>query len=260
MSHTHQARKRFGQHFLTATSVINDIVDSIAAKGDDTLVEIGPGHGAITVPLADTGARLHAIEFDRDLVTPLREKFAGYDNVTIHEADALNFDFASLGTDLRIVGNLPYNISTPLLFHLIDFKDQIRDLHFMLQKEVVDRMAARHGSRRYGRLTIMLGCHMQVQPLFDVPPASFTPPPKVMSGVVALRPQPANAYTISNNELLSSLVASAFSKRRKTVRNALRGIADVAQLERAGIDPAVRPEQISIEHWVALANNLSAER
>jgi len=259
MSRSHQARKRFGQHFLSATSVINDIVESIAPNVDDTLVEIGPGHGAITVPLADTGARLHAVEFDRDLVSPLRDKFAGYDNVTIHEADALKFDFASLGPQIRVVGNLPYNISTPLLFRLIDFKDHIRDLHFMLQKEVVDRMAAAHGNRSYGRLTIMLGCHMQVQPLFDVPPESFTPPPKVMSSVVALRPQPDDVYQVSNNEQFASLVVQAFTKRRKTVRNALRGVASEDQLASAGIDPGTRPEQISIAQWVTLANNLSAK-
>jgi 16S rRNA (adenine1518-N6/adenine1519-N6)-dimethyltransferase len=253
---SHKARKRFGQHFLTATNVISDIVDAVAAKADDTVVEIGPGLGALTVPLANTGAELHAIEFDRDLAGPLKKRFAGFDNVTIHECDALKFDFATLGDDLRIVSNLPYNISTPMLFRLIEYKHQIRDLILMLQKEVVDRMAAPPGSKSYGRLSIMLGCHMEVQPLFDVPPEAFSPPPKVNSSVVALRPLPDTAFRISDPDGFSRLVAKAFSQRRKTVRNALKGLADMEQLTEAGIDPTDRPERIPVESWVALANSL----
>lgn len=254
---SHQARKRFGQHFLSATGVVSDIINAVAAKPDDTLVEIGPGLGALTVPLANTGAELHAIEFDRDLAAPLRKKFADFENVTIHEGDALKFDYATLGDDLRIVSNLPYNISTPMLFRLIEYKQHIRDLHLMLQKEVVDRMAAAPGSKRYGRLSIMLGCHMQVQPLFDVPPEAFTPPPKVHSGVVALRPLPDSAFQIDNPDAFAALVTKAFSQRRKTVRNALKGLADDEQFQQAGIDPGSRPERIAVENWVALANNLS---
>lgn len=256
MSHT--ARKRFGQHFLNASDVISDIVNAVAAKEDDTLVEIGPGLGALTVPLANTGAELHAIEFDRDLAAPLRRKFAAFDNVTVHQCDALEFDFAALGNDLRIVSNLPYNISTPMLFRLIDYKHHIRDLLLMLQKEVVDRMAAPPGSKRYGRLSIMLGCHMQVQPLFEVPPQAFSPAPKVESAVVALRPLPDGALQILDPAGFSRLVARAFSQRRKTMRNALKGFADAEQLMRAGIDPVNRPERIAIENWVALANSLAA--
>lgn len=252
------ARKRFGQHFLKASDVISDIVNAVAAKEDDTLVEIGPGLGALTVPLANTGAELHAIEFDRDLAAPLRRKFAAFDNVTIHECDALEFDFAALGNDLRIVSNLPYNISTPMLFRLIDYKHHIRDLLLMLQREVVDRMAAPPGSKRYGRLSIMLGCHMQVQPLFEVPPQAFSPAPKVESAVVALRPLPDEALQILDPAGFSRLVARAFSQRRKTMRNALKGFADAEQLMQAGIDPANRPERIAIENWVALANSLAA--
>jgi len=254
MNGPHRARKRFGQHFLTATDVISDIVDAVGANSGDTLVEIGPGLGAITIPLAATGAELHAIEFDRDLVAPLRQKFAGFDNVTIHQADALSFDYASLGDDLRIVSNLPYNISTPVLFRLIEYKKHIRDLYLMLQKEVVNRIAASPGSKSYGRLTIMLGCHMQVQTLFDVPPEAFSPPPKVMSGVVALRPLPDAAFDVADSKVLAALVARAFSKRRKTIRNALQGSADASQLDEAGIDPSIRAEQIPIARWVALAN------
>ena len=178
----HRPRKRFGQHFLTDSGVIDDIVSAIAVREDDVLVEIGPGTGAITRPLAATGAELHLVEFDRDLVASLRSDFSGDDNVHVHEADALSFDFGSLGRDLRIVGNLPYNISTPLLFHLIDFRGCIRDMHLMLQKEVVDRMCAEPGSKRYGRLTVMLGCYMEIMPVFDVPPQAFSPPPAALPG------------------------------------------------------------------------------
>ena len=258
MNQPHRARKRFGQHFLTATHVIADIIDAVGANSGDTLVEIGPGLGAITTPLAATGAELHAIEFDRDLVGPLRQRFAGFDNVMIHEGDALSFDFATLGDNLRVVSNLPYNISTPVLFRLIEYKKHIRDLYLMLQKEVVNRMAAPPGSKSYGRLSIMLGCHMQVQALFDVPPEAFSPPPKVMSGVVALRPLPETVFHIADNKALSALVAKAFSKRRKTVRNALQGTANTKQLDEAGIDPSIRPERVPIEHWVTLANIIAA--
>jgi 16S rRNA (adenine1518-N6/adenine1519-N6)-dimethyltransferase len=254
MSPSHRARKRFGQHFLTATNVVSDIVDSVAATSDDTLVEIGPGLGALTIPLAATGAELHAIEFDRDLAATLRKQFAGCANVTIHEGDALRFDYATLGNDLRIVSNLPYNISTPVLFRLIEYRNYIRDLHLMLQKEVVDRMAASPGSRSFGRLSIMLGCHMQVQPLFDVPPEAFSPPPKVVSAVVALRPLPASTHRIADSQSLSTLVARAFSQRRKTVRNALKSVVNDEMLAGAGIDPSARPEQIPIDNWVQLAN------
>ena len=252
----HQPRKRFGQHFLSASGIVSDIIGAIAAKPGDTLVEIGPGLGALTIPLANSGAELHAIEFDRDLAAPLRVKFADFDNVTIHECDALNFDYATLGDDLRIVSNLPYNISTPMLFRLIEYKACIRDLHLMLQKEVVDRMAASPGSKRYGRLSIMLGCHMQVQPLFDVPPEAFSPAPNVNSGVVAMRPLPDSAFQILSPDEFSGLVAKAFSQRRKTVRNALKEITNDEQLRQAGIDPGIRPERIAIDNWVALANIL----
>jgi 16S rRNA (adenine1518-N6/adenine1519-N6)-dimethyltransferase len=252
------ARKRFGQHFLTSPQVIDSIVAAIAPRAGDTLVEIGPGRGAITEPLAKSGVTLHAIEFDRDLAGWLEERFAGTPNVSIVQADALRFDFASLGARLRVVGNLPYNISTPLLFHLLEFSDSIEDLHFMLQKEVVDRMAASPGTKAYGRLTIMLGCRMTVEPLFDVPPDAFDPPPKVTSAVVRLRPRPPAEIVVENVAVLSKLVAQAFSQRRKTLRNALRAVATPEALEAVGIDPGSRAETVPVETWAALSNYLAA--
>ena len=252
----HRARKRFGQHFLTDPGVIDAIIGAISPHSDDIIVEIGPGQGAITEPLARSGCQLHLVELDRDLVTRLRSHYADRSNVTVHEADALEFDFATLGDQLRIVGNLPYNISTPLLFHLLRYRDRILDMHFMLQKEVVDRMAAEPGSKAYGRLGIMLGCHLSIEPLFDVPPASFDPPPEVNSAVVRLDPLPPGTFDISDNSRLSSLVATAFMQRRKTLRNALRNEADANDFDAVGIDPGLRPEQIAIGQYIALSNYL----
>lgn len=250
----HRARKRFGQHFLTDDAIIDNIVASLALQTDDTVVEIGPGRGALTRPLAARGTALHAIEFDRDLVSSLVEEFGTADNVTVHEADALDFDFATLGTDLRVVGNLPYNISTPILFHLLNFIPAIRDITVMLQKEVVDRMVAGPGSKAYGRLTVMLQSRMEVVPLLDVPPEAFSPPPRVDSAVVCMRPVPTDRYAPFNSDQLSSIVSSAFSKRRKTMQNALKGRVAIRDLEAAGIDPGSRPEQVGVTEWIALAN------
>ncbi|MBT8081913.1 MAG: 16S rRNA (adenine(1518)-N(6)/adenine(1519)-N(6))-dimethyltransferase RsmA [Gammaproteobacteria bacterium] len=252
----HRARKRFGQHFLTDTGVIDAIVRAVHPAEDDVIVEIGPGRGAITEALARRAGHLHAIELDRDLAARLREQYAERPNVTIHEADALAFDFASLGERLRVVGNLPYNISTPLLFHLLQFGDCILDMHFMLQKEVVDRMAAAPGSKAYGRLGIMLGCHLSVEPLFEVPPEAFSPPPEVRSAVVRLDPLPPGSLHIADEAGLSALVAAAFMQRRKTLRNALKGKADPADIAAVGIDGGLRPEQVSITAYVALSNHL----
>ncbi len=252
----HRPRKRFGQHFLHDPGVIGDIVNAIAPAADEVLVEIGPGEGAITTPLARLSGHLHVVEFDRDLAERLRQRYQDDSHVTVHEADALRFDFASLGSDLRIVGNLPYNISTPLLFHLLDSLPQIRDMHFMLQKEVVARMAATPGGREFGRLTVMLGCALQVVDLFDVPPTAFEPPPKVMSAVVRLAPLPSGTFNIQDHTQLAKLVAQAFSQRRKTIRNSLRTLAGAELLQAAGIDPGARPEQVAISAWVDLANSL----
>ena len=252
----HQPRKRFGQHFLTDPGVIGAIVSAVAPRDDEVIVEIGPGQGAITRSLAARASTLHAIELDRDLAASLRKEFDTGTNVTIHEADALKFDFGALGKSLRIVGNLPYNISTPLLFHLINFREHIVDMHFMLQKEVVDRMAALPGKKTYGRLTIMLGCHFQIDALFDVDRLAFNPPPDVTSAVVRLAPLPAGTYVIDDEDRFAKLVAQAFSQRRKTIRNSLREVANEATLESVGIDPGLRAEAISIADYVRLANTL----
>jgi 16S rRNA (adenine1518-N6/adenine1519-N6)-dimethyltransferase len=254
----HRARKRFGQHFLTDPGVVDAILRSVHATKDDVVVEIGPGLGAITSSLAASAGHLHAVELDRNLVAKLRRQYDGNAAVTIHEADALAFDFAALGNRLRIVGNLPYNISTPLLFHLLNYKDHIVDMHFMLQKEVVDRMAAGPGSKAYGRLGIMLGCHLNIESLFDVDKSAFSPPPEVTSAVVRLDPLTPNSFDIQDQDLLSKLVTNAFMKRRKTIRNALREFTEIADLEAAGIDPILRPEQISISEYIELSNHLAA--
>lgn len=260
MIRTHRARKRFGQHFLDSSSVVEDIVNALAPRPGDTLIEIGPGHGVLTQPLSASGAKLHAIELDRDLVPRLRAQFANNSNVVVHEADALRFDYSSLGSAVRIIGNLPYNISTPLLFRLIEFRSIITDMHLMLQKEVVDRLAASPGSKAYGRLTIMAGCHLHTEALFDVPPTAFTPPPRVTSTVVRLWPRTTDAFTIDDQAFLQRLVTQAFSQRRKTLRNALKGLASSEDLLALSIDPGARAEEISVAAWVALANRLLQSR
>ncbi len=254
----HRARKRFGQHFLADSGVVDAILRSVHATKDDIVVEIGPGRGAITAALAASAGHLHAVELDRDLARRLRRQYENVENVTIHEADALAFDFSSLGDRLRIVGNLPYNISTPLLFHLLKSRDRIIDMHFMLQKEVVDRMAAAPGSKAYGRLGIMLGCHLNIESLFDVDRSAFDPPPEVTSAVVRLDPLPPGTFNIADEALLSKIVTSAFMKRRKTIRNSLRDVVEIADLEAVGIDPGLRPEQISIPKYVELSNHLTS--
>jgi len=256
----HAARKRFGQHFLTSSDIIEQIVSAIAPQQGETIVEIGAGRAAITEPLADSGATLHAIEFDRDLVTRLSRQFRDRANVIIHEADALQFDFATLGDELRIVGNLPYNISTPLLFHLLTFRNIVTDMHFMLQKEVVDRISAAPGNKDFGRLTIMLGCQLEVVPLFEVTPDAFTPPPKVMSSVIRMRPFPHDRFDIQDEQTLGKIVKQAFSRRRKTLRNALQGLASEAEIEAAGLESGKRPEQIPVDGWIRLANLLTSSK
>ena len=255
----HRARKRFGQHFLTDPGVIDAIVRSIHPARQDIVVEIGPGRGALTDILARRVGHLHAIELDRDLAAELRRRYADNASVTIHETDAIRFDFERLGARLRVVGNLPYNISTPLLFHLLDYREQILDMHFMLQKEVVDRMAAGPGSKAYGRLSIMLGSQLAIEPLFDVDRKAFDPPPAVTSSVVRLDPLPPGTFAIRDQAGLSTLVATAFMQRRKTLRNALKSLATAADFAAVGIDPGLRPEQVGIADYVALANHLHAK-
>ena len=253
----YRPRKRFGQHFLTDPDVIDAIVQAIRPRQDDVVVEIGPGRGAITGSLAASAGQLHCVELDRDLAAQLRRRYANVENVTIHEADALAFDYAALGDSLRVVGNLPYNISTPLLFRLLDQRACIADMHFMLQKEVVDRMTAAPGSKSYGRLGSMLGCHLDMEGLFDVDPRCFEPPPKVTSAVVRLRPLPSGRFDIADAKILGNTVATAFSQRRKTLRNALKSLVDESELAQLGIDATARPEMLAITDYVTLANYLA---
>lgn len=250
-------RKRFGQHFLTASEIIDDIVAAIAPQPGDTIVEIGPGRAALTDPLSTFAIDLHAIEFDRDLVAELRTRYANRDNVTIHEADALSFDYSSIGDNLRIVGNLPYNISTPLMFHLLDSARLIRDMHFMVQKEVAQRAVAAAGDSSYGRLSVMLQYRCRCHYLFDVPPASFRPPPKVDSAVIRLEPYPEPQHEIGDYTVFSKLVQAAFGQRRKTVSNSLKSMLDRATIAACGIDPGLRAENLAIADFARLSRAAS---
>jgi 16S rRNA (adenine1518-N6/adenine1519-N6)-dimethyltransferase len=255
-----RARKRFGQHFLHDESVIARIVAAVDPQPADVLIEIGPGHGALTRALLERCTRLRAIEIDRDLARELRTLFAASGAVEIIEADVLTVDFRALrgsGPRLRLVGNLPYNISTPLIFHLLGAHDAFSDAHFMLQKEVVARMAARPGSKTYGRLTVMLAPYCRVEPLFDVPPSAFRPPPKVTSTVARLIPHTTPPFKVKDPALFAHVVAAAFSQRRKTLRNALRAVAEPALMSEVGIDPGDRPERIAPEQYAALSNTLA---
>ncbi len=252
----HTPRKRFGQNFLTSPGVIRDIVTAIAPRRDDNLVEIGPGLAALTSPLLDAVDRLHVVEIDRDLIARLRKSFPA-DRLSVHEGDALEFDFATLGENLRIVGNLPYNISTPLLFHLAGYAGRVRDMHFMLQKEVVDRMVAAPGGTDNGRLSIMLQYRFDMERLFVVPPDAFDPPPKVDSAIVRLVPRPASALCVRDEAVFARVVTAAFSQRRKMLRNTLREFFDEPALIALGIAPTVRAEELGVTNYVALANAVS---
>jgi len=257
----HRPRKRFGQNFLHDPGIIQRIVQVIDPEPEDNLVEIGPGQGAITQLLLQKVRRMHAVELDRDLVGPLAALCAPLGELLIHNTDALKFDFTQLaepGRPLRVVGNLPYNISTPLLFHLLDQSAQIQDMHFMLQKEVVERMAASHGSKTYGRLSVMLQARAQVTPLFNIGPGAFSPPPKVDSAFVRLQPWQSPPYQIDDWAIFSQTVSHAFSQRRKTLRNSLKMILSAADIEAAGIDPGTRVEQLSVMDFVTLANVAAA--
>lgn len=251
------ARKRFGQHFLHDPGVIHRILSAIDAKPGDAVVEIGPGRGALTRALLEDAGALDAIEIDRDLAAQLRDSFQGR-ALTLHEADALRFDFAALarerGARLRVVGNLPYNVSTPLLFHLLEHPRAIADLHVMLQKEVIDRIVATPGSGEYGRLTVMLAPWISAERLFDVGPGAFRPPPRVWSAVARLVMRERPAFDV--DERFGRVVAAAFAQRRKTLRNALRSLLDATAIESAGVDPGARPETLSPEAFGALARLL----
>ncbi len=249
-------KKSLGQHFLIDRDMIEMIVLAVSPQPGDHLVEIGPGQGAITLPLLRKHGALTAIEFDRDLVTPLMEASEGIGRLTIIHKDVLAVDFGKLaGEDkLRLVGNLPYNLSSPILFHALDHAPSVQDMHFMLQKEVVDRMAAGPGSKVYGRLSVMLQAYCTVTPLFDVPPAAFRPPPKVNSAVVRLVPRDPAQIGVQDPKRFAEVVRAAFGQRRKTLRNALNGTCDSAMIEAAGLRPEARAEQIEVEGFVRLAN------
>ena len=255
----HIPRKRFGQNFLQDQGVIQDIVRAVDPRSGDNVVEIGPGLGAITRPLLELIKPLTVVEIDRDIVARLQKSHAP-DELIIHNVDALQFDFGALGQRLRLVGNLPYNISTPLLFHLASFHAQIHDMHFMLQKEVVDRMVAEPGSGDYGRLSVMLQYRYVMEKLIDVPPESFDPPPKVDSAVVRLIPWPQPELAASDERHFADLVARAFMQRRKTLRNVLKERVSDEDFAAVGIDSGVRPENVSVVEYVRLSNHLVAQR
>ncbi|OAM37147.1 16S rRNA (adenine(1518)-N(6)/adenine(1519)-N(6))-dimethyltransferase [Eikenella sp. NML080894] len=252
----HTARKRFGQNFLQDSRIIADIVQAVRPQPADTVVEIGPGLGAITEPLAAKLDRLHVCEIDRDIIGYLKTRlYAG--KLVIHEGDVLQFDFASVPGHKKIVGNLPYNISTPLLFHLSRYADEVEDMHFMLQKEVVERMVAEPGSNDFGRLSVMLQYFFEMEKLLDVPPEAFSPAPKVDSAVVRLIPAKHRIGQAQDFEQFAALVKQAFHQRRKTIRNNLKGIANDEVLQAVGISPQERAEHIAPENYVALANLLA---
>ena len=252
-----RTKKRFGQHFLVDQQIIDLITKHINAKSDDLIVEIGPGNGAITEPLALSKPMMHLIEFDRELIPILQKKFASYANTKIHHEDALKFDYSLLGQKLRLVGNLPYNISTPLLFHLIKYRKNVTDQHFMLQKEVADRLTAKPGNKTFSKLTIMFGTFMNSEHLFDVPAAAFKPRPKVISSVVRIIPKNDNQILVNDPIILEKIVTSAFTQRRKTLRNSLKGIISDKIMQELGINPNQRAEELPIPVWTKLANKLT---
>lgn len=255
----HQARKRFGQNFLHDPNVIRNIVKSIRPKVGDRIVEIGPGMGAITEELLDaTEGELDVVELDRDLIPGLKVKFFNHKGFRIHESDALKFDFATLkqapDEQLRIVGNLPYNISTPLIFHLLSYSGLVKDMHFMLQKEVVQRLAAGPGDNNYGRLSIMAQYYCQVQHMFDVGPGAFKPAPKVDSAIVRMVPHQELPYPVKDHKIFERIVRESFAMRRKTLRNNLKKTISSEELEQLGIDPSLRPERLGLPEYTRIAD------
>ena len=252
----HTPRKRFGQHFLHDRYVIQRIIDEIMAGDPVPIVEIGPGAGALTIPLLQTTGRLTAIEIDRDLAASLTEVCRGVGDLKLHVADALKFDFTSLAASgkIRLIGNLPYNISTPLLFHLLKNLHSVECMLFMMQKEVVDRICAEPGSGDYGRLTVMVQSQCRVERLFNIAPGSFTPPPKVESSFIRMTPIAAGQNNINDPALFAQVVKQAFSQRRKTIRNSLKGLVDERMLVGAGIDAGVRAENLSVADYKLLVN------
>lgn len=254
-----QAKKALGQHFLVDEHYIQRIVAAIRPQSGERMVEIGPGPGALTRPLLSVLAHLDVVELDRDMVARLEAEFPPA-RLTIHRADALRFSFGDLGADLRVVGNLPYNISSPLLFHLAEFATGIRDMVFMLQKEVVDRMAAAPATPDYGRLSVMLQARFRVDKLFVVPPGAFRPPPKVDSAIVRLIPLAPDAVPYHDPAVFAEVVGRAFGQRRKTLRNTLKGLVDEALFMSLGLDAGRRGETLSVAEFAAIANGLSEQK
>jgi 16S rRNA (adenine1518-N6/adenine1519-N6)-dimethyltransferase len=260
------AKKSLGQHFLHERGIVDKIVRAVDPRPGDVLVEIGPGQGAITFPLLQRHGQLTAIEFDRDLIAPLEEASRAHGALRIVPGDVLGVDLTALTRELapadgriRLVGNLPYNLSSPILFHALDHAASVRDMHFMLQKEVVDRMAAPPGSKVYGRLSVMLQAYCAVTPLFNVPPGAFRPPPKVDSAVVRMVPRDPATIGIADPRRFADVVRAAFGQRRKTLRNALKGVVDAEAIAAAGVDPGARAEQLAVADFIRLSETAPAQ-
>lgn len=263
MTLKHIAKKRFGQNFLTDQAIIGSLINAIDPKADDVMVEIGPGLGAMTQPLLAKLNHLHVVELDRDIVTWMQSHYP-VDKITIHNIDALKFDFSSIKVSaknpkIRVVGNLPYNISTPILFHLLENVSDITDMHFMLQKEVVERMVAAPSTTAYGRLSVMLQYRLQMEYLLTVPPDAFDPAPKVESAFVRAIPFAQLPHPAKDEKMFAQVVLAAFGQRRKTLRNTLKGILDDAGFEALGIDSQLRAENLSVASFVSIANHLSSQ-
>ncbi len=253
----HQAKKRFGQNFLHNDAVISDIIDAINPEAGENLIEIGPGLGALTEPVIERAGKLSVVELDRDLAHRLRHHPFLANDLTIYETDALKFDFSQLADEdrpLRIFGNLPYNISTPLIFHLLTFKDKVKDMHFMLQKEVVERMAAGPDCKAYGRLSIMTQYQCQVLPVMEIGPEAFKPAPKVDSAIVRLIPHANISNPVKDINALNTVCLTAFNQRRKTIRNSFKKLISVEQLVSLNIDANLRPENLCLDQYIKLAN------
>src|SRR5215470_19994224 len=254
---SHRPRRRFGQNFLIDGGCIERIVEAISPHRSDRVIEIGPGLGAMTEPLLQHLDSLHVVEIDRDIVARLATRFPG-ERLVVHQGDALEFDFSAMGSGLRLVGNLPYNISSPMLFHTAKFAACIRDCHFMLQEEVVDRMAAKPGGKSFGRLSVMLQYRFRVEKLFDVPPRAFRPAPRVNLALARLIPHAVLPAPAQDEAMLAQLVSKAFSQRRKTLRNAVADYASAQELETLGLDSRLRPENLSLQDFVRLANAITS--
>lgn len=260
----HQHKKQFGQNFLNNQRVIDQIVMSIRPKPEDHMVEIGPGEAALTESIIRVVKTLDIIEIDNDLIAPLKIRFASLPAFRLHHTDALKFDYNTLlstaDEQIRVVGNLPYNISSPLMFKLLEHADNIVDMHFMLQKEVVERICAQPGSKTFGRLSVMMQYYCQTEHLFNVGPENFTPPPKVDSAIIRLLPYKTKPLVANDETLFADLVRQSFSLKRKTLRNNLKGWMSVEQIEACGIDPQMRSEHLPLEAFVKLANALQLQR